>query len=80
MEHDGRLKTVTTTEAQEAERSGAERAGAGETFWRPELFVMADQELREKALRRQISAKYKMRVLEEADACSEPGKIGALLR
>jgi transposase-like protein len=34
----------------------------------------------EKARRRQFSAEYKKRVLEEADACSEPGAIGALLR
>jgi transposase-like protein len=34
----------------------------------------------EKAIRRQFSAEYKRRVLEEADACAEPGEIGALLR
>lgn len=30
--------------------------------------------------RRRYSAKYKLRILEEADACSEPGEVGALLR
>lgn len=30
--------------------------------------------------RRQFSAGYKVRILEEADACSAPGEIGALLR
>src|SRR5919106_2008142 len=30
--------------------------------------------------RRQFSAEYKRRILEEADACTEPGQIGALLR
>jgi transposase len=29
---------------------------------------------------RQFSAEYKRRILEEADACTEPGQIGALLR
>jgi hypothetical protein len=31
MEHEGRLKTVTPAEDREAERSEAERAGAGVT-------------------------------------------------
>ena len=30
--------------------------------------------------RRRYSARYKLRILEEADACSEPGDVGALLR
>ena len=34
----------------------------------------------EKAKRRRFSAQYKLRVLEEADACREPGQIAALLR
>ena len=29
---------------------------------------------------RRFSAKEKLRILEEADACTEPGEIGALLR
>lgn len=45
--------------------------------------VMADEpdpEVLPKAERRQFSAEYKLRVLAEADRCSEPGQIGALLR
>ena len=30
--------------------------------------------------RRQFSVEYKRRILEEADACSKPGDVGALLR
>ncbi len=30
--------------------------------------------------RRQFSAEEKLRILEEADACTEPGEIGALVR
>jgi len=30
--------------------------------------------------RRKFTAKYKLQILEEADACTEPGQIGALLR
>ena len=39
-----------------------------------------DPEVPEKATRRRFSAEYKRGVLEEADACTEPGEIGALLR
>jgi transposase-like protein len=30
--------------------------------------------------RRQFTVEYKLRILKEADACREPGEIGALLR
>lgn len=33
-----------------------------------------------KAKRRRFSAKYKLRILKEADACTKPGELGALLR
>jgi transposase-like protein len=33
-----------------------------------------------KAMRRKFSAEYKLKVLREADACTKPGEIGALLR
>ena len=33
-----------------------------------------------KAKRRGFTAAYKLRILREADACTEPGQIGALLR
>ena len=33
-----------------------------------------------KATRRKFSAEYKLEVLREADACTKPGEIGALLR
>ena len=33
-----------------------------------------------KASRRRFTAEYKFKVLREADACQEPGEIGALLR
>ena len=37
-------------------------------------------EVTPKAKRRRFSARYKLRVLEEADGCTRPGEIGALLR
>ena len=80
MEHEGRLKTVTPAEGREAERSEAERAGAGVTDRRAGVVVVADPEVPEKARRRRFTAEYKLRILQEADACSEPGETGALLR
>ena len=49
-------------------RNGSERAG------------MADPEVVPMAERRRFTAEEKLRILEEADACTEPGEIGALLR
>jgi transposase len=39
-----------------------------------------DPELVERPQRRSYSAQYKQRILEAADACKEPGEVGALLR
>ena len=49
-------------------RNGSERAG------------MADPEVVPMAERRRFTAEEKLRILEEADACTEPGEIGALVR
>ena len=39
-----------------------------------------DPEVLEKAQRRRFTATYKQRILDEAERCTEPGEIGALLR
>jgi len=39
-----------------------------------------DPEVLLKAERRRFSAEYKRRILQEADACTQPGEVGALLR
>ena len=39
-----------------------------------------DPEVSEKATRRRFSAKYKLRILAEIDACTEKGQAGAILR
>ena len=39
-----------------------------------------DPEVAPKARRRQFTAKYKLRIVREADVCTEPGQIGSLLR
>ncbi len=40
----------------------------------------SDPEVKPATPRRRFSAKEKLRILEEADACTEPGEIGALIR
>ena len=40
----------------------------------------ADPEVADKATRRRFSAKYKRRIVREADRCTKPGELGALLR
>lgn len=39
-----------------------------------------DPEVVPQAQRRRFSAEYKLRIVEEADRCHEPGQVGALLR
>jgi transposase len=39
-----------------------------------------DPELVDRPLRRRFSAEYKLRILREAEACTESGEIGALVR
>jgi len=39
-----------------------------------------DPEVPEKKPRRKFTAKYKLQILAEADACTQPGQLGVLLR
>jgi len=41
---------------------------------------MPDPGVPEKPVRRRFLAEYKIRVLREADRCTQPGQLGALLR
>ena len=41
---------------------------------------MPDPEVSEKKPRRKFTAKYKLQILAQADTCTQPGQIGALLR
>ena len=58
-------------EERSDEAPGAGAAAAGRA---PEPEVAA------KPKRRQFSAEYRLRILEEADRCTRPGEIGRLLR
>jgi transposase len=57
--------------------NGVVTAAAADASLRP---APPDPEVPERAHRRQFSATYKLRILEEAEACSAPGEVGALLR
>lgn len=46
----------------------------------PVSVVQDDVQVVAKPRRRTFTAKYKRRVLKEADACTTPGEVGALLR
>jgi transposase len=63
---------------REDQRAGGELGfgaggGAGEA-------AAPDPELVERAMRRKFTAKYKLEILEKADACTRPGEVGELLR
>jgi transposase len=63
---------------REAQRAVGERSfGAG---GRAAPAGVPDPELVEQARRRRFTAEYKLRILQEADACTRPGEIGELLR
>ena len=55
-------------------RSSPPRAGVAERNRAPDPEVVA------KPTRRQFTAAYKLRILEETDGCSEPGEVGPIVR
>jgi transposase-like protein len=60
---------------------GAHRAtGAGTSLGDKGILVFPDPEVQERKTRRNFTASYKLRILQEVDKCSEPGQIGRLLR
>ena len=70
-------KGLSGTERGEPQRSGGEPNGVADKQadnGRPNPEVAA------RPKRRRFSASYKARIVQEAQRCSEPGQIGALLR
>ena len=61
-----------------AERAVGERSDL--VAARPAREGVPDPELVERAKRRRFTAEYKLRILRQAEACTRPGEIGALLR
>jgi len=69
--------TSNGVEIGSLERAVGERKGIDLA---QDVAAPADPELVERARRRRFTAEYKLGILREADACSKPGEIGALLR
>src|SRR5919201_2050042 len=72
--HDG-----VAVAARFAERAVGERGESGRGV-RGASGAPPDPELVERPKRRRFSAKYKLEILENADACTRPGEVGELLR
>ena len=69
--------TKDGTEIGSLERAVGERKGID--LAQDVAAAPPDPELVERARRRRFTAEYKLRILRQADACSKPGEIGALL-
>lgn len=69
---------IDVVEGPEAE--GARRATAAFGPSTTSRATAPDPEVPAKAQRRQFTAEYRRRILEEADACKKHGALGALLR
>jgi len=65
-------------ERRGGERSEAPRSEGSAIVERPG--VPPDPEVPAQAVRRRYSAEYKLEIVRQADGCSQPGEIGALLR
>ena len=79
MEHDTMLETENDgAGGRVVERAVGERNGGA--AGRSALVGVPDPELVDRPVRRRFSAEYKLQVLREADGCSAPGEVGALLR
>ncbi len=72
---------VEIPEPREGERSEPSRGAGGSPGARDgEEGGVPDPEVVPRATRRRFSAAYKLRILGEADSCTKPGEVGALLR
>jgi transposase len=76
----GAVPTPIVLATPGAERSEAERSEVKRSAATGVAKTAPDPEVVPKAQRRQFTADYKKRILEEADSAKEPGAIGAMLR
>ena len=71
-------------ERRGGERSEAPRSGGSSTVEREALpsrpVPPSDPEVTARHTRRRFTTKYKLEILRKADACIQPGQVGALLR
>jgi len=73
-------QVIRKTEEMEGVRRTTGISSVKETENIQGIKAIPDPEVREKAVRRRFTAEYKLRILKEADSCTEKGRIGALLR
>ena len=83
------MKTIAINQSNNGTRKafpegspeGARRATGGDpSAAKSSNFSPPDPEVTGKKPRRKFTAKYKLRMLKKADACTEPGQLGSLLR
>ena len=74
-----KLVVETPRETEGARRASGVFLGAAPVA-EPPTPVAVETEVVAKAQRRRFTAEYKRRIVREADRCSTPGAIGALLR
>jgi transposase len=72
--------SVGEPERRADERSEAARSGGSPTDERDGGAVPPDSEVTARHARRRFTTAYKREILRHADACTQPGEIGALLR
>lgn len=63
-----------------ADPEGAVRADTQQPKHGKSATSVPDPEVTVRAEHRRFTAEYKQRILQEADACTQPGQVGALLR
>lgn len=80
MAQRGDLRAVAVPAEAEVERSEDEAAAGTATAGAATPKTAPNPEVPAKAKRRQFSARYKLRILDEVDACEGNGDIGRLLR
>lgn len=67
-------------EEMEGARRATETSSRGRTGGLADLSAAPDSYVPEKAVRRRFTAEYKRRILQEAEACKDQGRLGSLLR
>src|SRR5919108_2334921 len=75
------VHAITTSEVEGwPSRPATAAMTEGSSATQDRSLAVPDPEVRAKPVRRRFTTDDKLRILEEADRCSQPGQIGALLR
>ena len=75
---EAKLADLNPPAGSERRRPKAPEQGSGDGA--EPIGTAADPEVADRPIRRQFTAKYKLRILREAESCSRPGELGALVR